>query len=115
MLLLFVAEGVNLWIRGLHLIKSTNDGPCCFSSGVPLPGLHIKCVMLWDLLIEILMCILIILIEFDKCCKWCVSTCLQSPLLIAIMIIYSLLKWKVNCKSDDDVTFLIHLVLHDSQ
>ena len=43
------------------------------------------------------------------------STYLKSPLFITITIIYILLKWEVNCKSDDGVTFLTHFVLHNSE
>ena len=43
------------------------------------------------------------------------SIYLKSPVFITISVIYILLKWEVNCKSEDGVTFVPHFVLHNSE
>ena len=107
-------ESKSLWVRGLNMTNSTNDWSSALLSWVPLLCPLVKCVMLWNFMVEILMCIFILLIECEKCCECCVSTYLKSMFFIAIMVIHILLKWEVNCKSDDDVAFVMHFVLHDS-
>ena len=66
-------------------------------------------------MVQILTCIHILLVEFEKCCQCCVLPTVKSPLFIAISIAYILLQREVNCKPDDDVAFVMHLVLHDSE